>query len=124
MLLAIDLLIAFTLLEALVLWLWHRAGRGGVAPQSLLPNMGAGLCLMAALRCSLAGADWPWIAAWVCGSGLAHAWDLKRRWQRRPSDAAGVLKSRSAPDEVENQHARRSERDPSPTPPSTRVQVR
>jgi hypothetical protein len=119
MLLAIDLLIAFTLIEVVALWLWHRSGRGGVAPGDMLPNMASGLCLMAALRCALAGFGWPLIALWVCGSGLAHGWDLVRRWKHKPPDAAGVLKSHRATGDPND--------DPEPAPsssPITRVQAR
>lgn len=92
----IDALIAFTLIEALALWAWHRSGRGGVEPGDLLPNMGSGLCLMLALRAALSGAGVGVIALCISGSGLAHAWDLRRRWKHRPRPPAGMLKSRGA----------------------------
>lgn len=77
----VDLAIAITLVELLVLCLLHwRTGRG-VAPRDLLPNLAAGLCLMAAVRASLTGAGWPWLAAGLLAAGLAHAVDVKRRWR-------------------------------------------
>jgi hypothetical protein len=77
----VDLAIAITLVELLVLCLLHwRTGRG-VAPRDLLPNLVAGLCLMAAVRASLTGASWLWLAAGLLAAGLAHAVDVRRRWR-------------------------------------------
>jgi hypothetical protein len=79
----VDLAIAITLVELAVLCLLHwRTGRG-VAPRDLLPNLVAGLCLMAAVRAGITGAGWGWVAAGLMASGLAHAADLRARWRSR-----------------------------------------
>lgn len=77
----VDLAIAITLVELAVLCLLYwRTGRG-VAPRDLLPNLVAGLCLMAAVRASITGAGWAWVAAGLAAAGLAHGVDVHRRWR-------------------------------------------
>jgi hypothetical protein len=76
----IDIVIGVTLLEGLALWGWHRSTGRGLPPLDLLPSLGAGLCLMLALRFVLVGGAWPWIVACLLGSGVAHGFDLRRRW--------------------------------------------
>lgn len=78
----IDFVIVVSLLEGVVLLLLHRLTGRGVPAADLLPNLGAGLCLMLALRCAIAGAGWVWIAVALAGAGLAHSLDLRRRWHR------------------------------------------
>lgn len=75
----IDLIIAFTVLEIAALWLYHRLTRRGLAVSALLPNLLAGLCLMLALRASIAQAPWYWVLLPVAASGFAHALDLRGR---------------------------------------------
>ena len=82
--LLIDVVIAVTVLEALVLTVVHRRSGRGLAPAEFLPTLASGLCLMFALRAGLTSAGWGWVAAGLMLSGLAHAVDLRRRWQRRP----------------------------------------
>ena len=77
----VDLAIAITLAEGLVLCLLHRRTGRGVAPRDLLPNLAAGLCLMAAVRASITGAGWTWVAAGLLAAGLAHGVDVHRRWR-------------------------------------------
>ena len=79
-LLLIDAVIGFTLLEMLALWGFHRITGRGLAPAAWVPNLLAGLSLMLALRALAADAGWPWIVAGLMGSALAHAVDLRRRW--------------------------------------------
>ena len=78
----VDLLIAFTIAEALALLAWFRLAGRGVRPREFLLNLLSGLCLMAALRCALAASAWTWIAGWLLLSGLAHGADMVRRWKR------------------------------------------
>lgn len=76
----IDLIIGFTVLEILALWLYHRATGRGVPLPAMLPNLMAGLFLMLAVRAATAQAAWPWVVLPLMGSGLAHVLDLRRRW--------------------------------------------
>ena len=76
----VDAIIGFTLLETLGLLVYHRLSGRGPASGSILPTLASGLCLMLALRATIAGAAWPWIVAAIFASGLAHASDLRRRW--------------------------------------------
>ena len=78
----VDLVIAFTLLEALALALYFRATGRGVAPSQFAWNLASGLCLMLALRSVLAGAGAAWVGLALLAAGLCHAADLWRRWQR------------------------------------------
>jgi hypothetical protein len=86
----VDLAIAVTVVEGVVLVLLHRAGGRGVAPRDYLPNLLAGLCLMVALRCLAGGAAPAWIALWLLIAGLAHVTDLRRRWRRGPRARPGT----------------------------------
>lgn len=76
-----DLVLLVMLLEVVVLWVWHRRGRGGVAPADLWPMLAAGGCLLFALRAALTGAAWPWVGLWLLLALLSHLLDLQRRWQ-------------------------------------------
>jgi hypothetical protein len=78
----VDLIIAFTLIEGVVIGLYFRATGRGVAPAQFGVNLVSGLCLMFALRSALAGSGAAWVAAGLLGAGLAHGLDLWRRWQR------------------------------------------
>jgi hypothetical protein len=77
----LHLAMAVTAAEALLLAWWHRRTGRGLAPWLLWPNLVSGLALMAALRAAMTGAGWPWVALGLAVSGLAHALDLRRRWQ-------------------------------------------
>ena len=80
----IDLVIGLTVLEGLLLALYHwRTGRG-MAPRDFGPNIAAGLALMLALRAGLSAAGWGWVAAGLMAAGLLHAADLRARWRRTP----------------------------------------
>jgi hypothetical protein len=81
----VDGVLAFAVLEALVLAVCCR--RSATAPRfaELAPNLIAGLCLMLALRASLAQMGWAWMACWLAGAGVAHGVDLWMRWRRSAS---------------------------------------
>ena len=70
-------------LEAALLVVWHRRTGAGVAAADLLPNLAAGFCMLLAVRAALGGAAWVWIAVALAGSGVAHVFDLRRRWSER-----------------------------------------
>ena len=78
----VDAIILLTLLEGLVLVLFHaRTGRGP-SPRNLVPNLLAGLFLLLALRAALADAGTPLILTTLGLAFLAHLADLRARWRR------------------------------------------
>jgi hypothetical protein len=56
--------------------------RGHLLP---LPTLLAGLGLLLAWRVAQGGAAWIWVALPLSAAGLAHGWDLWRRWTPHPS---------------------------------------
>ena len=75
------LILAGVALEAAALSvLFHRTGRG-IPPAILLPNLGAGACLLAAAGAALRGWWWGWIGALLLVGGIMHLVDLRRRWR-------------------------------------------
>jgi hypothetical protein len=77
----VDAVIALSLAEAAWLaWLHRRHGRG-VAPGDYALNLASGLCLMLALRLSLAGSGPAPVMLCLLAAGLLHAGDLWRRWR-------------------------------------------
>ena len=79
----IDLAIAITLFEAVALCLHHRLTGQGVAPGDFIVNLSSGLCLMLALRGALGNAGPAWVLVPLALAGLAHAFDIRRRWRTR-----------------------------------------
>lgn len=79
----VDVAIAITLAEWLALAVYHRVTGQGIAPKDFQWNLLSGLCLMLALRCALQEAAWPWGAACLAASGVAHITYLGQRWQKR-----------------------------------------
>jgi hypothetical protein len=82
----LDVIIFGVLLEGVVLvWAWRRTRRRP-SPWELVCMLGAGLCLMLALRLSVAEAHMAWVACLLATSGLVHALDLhlRRRHDARP----------------------------------------
>lgn len=79
------LLLAAIGLEAVILARLHRRTGRGIPPRILLPNLGAGACLIAAAGLALRGAWWGWIGAFLLAAGLLHALDLHRRWPGAPT---------------------------------------
>ena len=77
----VDLILAFTALEAALVVLYHRRTGRGPAPADFLVNLSSGVCLMLALRCALVGAWWGWLALCLAAALVAHLTDLARRWQ-------------------------------------------
>ena len=76
----VDLIIGFMMIEALMLYLYHRRTSLGPALADIVAMLLAGLCLLLALRAALTGADWLWVAACLAASLVAHLVDLRRRW--------------------------------------------
>jgi hypothetical protein len=78
----IELVIAFTLIECIVLALYHRATGKGVAPRDFVANVVSGLCLMLALHCVARDAGAASVALFILAAGIAHGTDLWMRWRR------------------------------------------
>ncbi len=80
--LAVDLIVALMVLEAIGLAAYRAwTGRGPPIDQ-LLPTLLAGMCLFLALRAVLAGLAWPWVAVCLGAALIAHLADLAQRWRR------------------------------------------
>jgi hypothetical protein len=77
----VDIVIAVTAVEAVVLWLYHRHTGKGLAGRDFLPTLLSGLLLMVALRLHMAGMGWMPTAALLAGAGVFHTVDLRRRWR-------------------------------------------
>ena len=92
----IDMVIAFTLVECLLLAGYHRITGQGVALRDLLPNIGAGLCLMLALRCLARDTGSASVMLFLMAAGVAHGGDLLMRW-RRCARGASVTATPSTP---------------------------
>ena len=80
----IDMVIAVVLIECAVLISYHRFTKRGLAPKDYLLNLGAGLCLMLAVRGALVNAGWKWMVLCLMAAGLAHGADLWTRSRRTP----------------------------------------
>ena len=79
----VDLALAITVVEAIIIYIWWRATGDGPAPLDWLPNLSAGVLLMVALRLVSVDAPVAWIVLCLSSSGVAHGVDLVRRWPRR-----------------------------------------
>lgn len=66
---------------AVLVWLRRTTGRGPSVAE-LFTGLGAGAALLLALRASLKGSDWRYIAVWLIVSLLLHIADLTLRWHR------------------------------------------
>ncbi len=74
-----DLIVLFALLEGTFLIRWLR---GHVPARAVIAMILPGVCLMLALRATMAGAAWPWVPAALAGALIAHLWDNWMRWRR------------------------------------------
>ncbi|MDJ0741242.1 MAG: hypothetical protein QNJ91_16115 [Gammaproteobacteria bacterium] len=83
----VDIMLAFVVIEIVLLLLLHRLTGNGIAPLPLLTNIGAGASLMLALRADLTGAGWTWVAVFLVAALVLHVSDLAVRWQRAPGSA-------------------------------------
>ncbi|MEO0315091.1 MAG: hypothetical protein RI928_1547 [Pseudomonadota bacterium] len=78
--LLIDIVIAVTVIEWVLLTWWHRRTGRGIPMSELRATLMAGLYLMLALRASMVSAPWYLVALLLLAAGLSHAADLWRRW--------------------------------------------
>ena len=79
----VALILAGMAVEAVALTLLFRRTGRGVRPGSLLPNLGAGACLVGASGLAMQGAWWVWVSALLLGGGALHVLDLRGRWSGR-----------------------------------------
>lgn len=78
--LAVDLILALVLVEAVGLGLYHRVTGRGLPLADLAMMLLPGALLIGALRLVLGGAAWYWTAALLAAAFAAHMADLRRRW--------------------------------------------
>lgn len=78
----VELILGLMLLEAVVLWMYHRRSGIGIRPLDLVLNLAAGALLLLALRAALVDPDPLATAPYLAVALLAHLADLSRRWQR------------------------------------------
>ncbi len=78
----VDVVLVVMTIELLVSTI--IAKRRGIAIDlpGLAFNIGAGGSLALALRASLTGSGWEWIAGWLVASLVFHVLDVGRRWQQ------------------------------------------
>lgn len=82
----VDIMIAFVIVEIVFLLIYERRTGRGVAPYSLLVNVGAGGSLMLGLRAVFSDADWTIIAACLVAALVFHTLDIIQRWQSGPAE--------------------------------------
>ena len=92
----VDIIIGFTVLELLALWLYHRFTGRGLVPADYLLNGLAGLSLMVALHGALTQ-QWPWVALGLVASGAAHFSDLWWRARRKGASAVTPAQGEQGP---------------------------
>ena len=85
----VDAVIAFTVMEFVILvWRHQRTGRG-LGPRDLASGLAPGLGLMVALRLAdLPQVPWPVVLA-LAIAGLAHACDFRRRFVQADAGRQG-----------------------------------
>jgi hypothetical protein len=72
----VDLLLAFLLLETVLLLILRKHRGWSVSKSGLLLNAAAGAMLMLALRTVLSDASWYWLALCLFAAGVLHALQL------------------------------------------------
>ncbi len=84
----VDVILFVVAIEAIGLVAYRQFTGHGLTAGDMLANLSSGVCLLLALRFALAGSPWPMIVIAVCGSLVAHLYDLSRRW-----DKSGIIGS-------------------------------
>jgi hypothetical protein len=90
----VEIILAFTVLEGMVLWAYRYTTGHGLPLREFALNMVSGLFLMLALRQALLQAPWQTMATCLAASGIAHGADLVWRWRR---NTIGGSKNRRQP---------------------------
>lgn len=78
---AIDLVLGFVVLEALLLLALRRRLRRGPSPREILALLLPGACLMLAVRAALTGPSGVEIGGWLLAALVSHLVDLGLRWR-------------------------------------------
>ena len=78
----IDIVLVVLLLELVAVTILYKTRNKGIPPYPLMVNIGAGGSLALAIKASVTGAGWQWIAVWLITSLVFHVLDLSQRWQR------------------------------------------
>jgi len=90
----VDVAIAITLMECVLLAVFSRRTGRGVAMPDVFATIAAGLSLMLALRCLARDAAPAWVALFLLAAGIAHVADLRLRWRRRSAAGGTPLATR------------------------------
>jgi hypothetical protein len=77
----VDAILAFMVIEGVILIAYQRRTGRGIAPASVIANLAAGGGLLLALRATIAGWGVLAISACLGLSFAAHLADLQRRWR-------------------------------------------
>jgi hypothetical protein len=77
----VDLILIFLAGEAVVVVAYWRKTKRGIPPSEFLPGMCSGALMLLALRVTLAGGGWALPSACLGAAGLAHLYDISRRWR-------------------------------------------
>jgi hypothetical protein len=77
----IDLVLAFTAVEAAALILLHRRTGQGLSVTRIGRMLLPGICLLLALRAALSGLAWPFVPLSLTAALIAHLADLHARWR-------------------------------------------
>jgi steroid 5-alpha reductase family enzyme len=77
-----DIVIVVMIVEGLALYAFRSRLRS-VGFVDIAGMLGAGLFLVLALRATLTGAGWPWVALCLSAAFAVHLFDMWRRLSRR-----------------------------------------
>jgi hypothetical protein len=81
----VDLIVCVMIVEGLLLTVLQRRLGFELPLSRIIPMLLAGLFLLLALRVSLQGGSWTWIALWLLAALIAHMLDLVARLRSAPA---------------------------------------
>jgi hypothetical protein len=79
---AIDFVIVFIVLEALLLLVWRTRSCRALPPVAIVLMLAPGMSFLLALRAALAAASWPWVPLALVAALVFHLGDLRTRLLR------------------------------------------
>ncbi len=82
----VDIALTVMFVELVAVTIYRRRSGGGIAFAPLMANIGAGGSLMLALRASLTGSGWVWVAVFLVSSLVFHVADVALRWESPATD--------------------------------------